>query len=250
MPHAIVTGAASGMGRLMVERLVKDGWSVAAVDLASPALEELGTHTGVTIHPCDVRDLDQVRTCALATHGPEGKVDRLVTAAGIATIGTIGELSPERFAETVRVNYIGTVAWVHELLPALRESRGQIVLFASLAGWMVTPHYGAYTASKFALVGYGETLAMELKGSGVRVRVVCPPAVRTPMLAGIIADGHDPKKVERSRPLRPERVINAIEKSLRRGRRRTWVFPGPAGIVWRIRRFTPGLVNVAARRLS
>ncbi|RNL61085.1 SDR family oxidoreductase [Nocardioides marmoriginsengisoli] len=250
MPHAVVTGAASGMGRLMVERLLERGWTVSAVDLDTPALHELAGTAGVSAYPCDVSDPQLVRAAAAAVLAAHPRIDRLVTAAGIAVIGRLDDLDPERVARPMQVNYLGTVAWVHALLPALRESGGELVLFASLAGWIVTPGYGAYTASKFALVGYAETLALELRGSGITVRAVCPPAVRTPMIDGVIRDGQSAAAVERSRPLSPGQVIDAIEKSLRRRRAKIWVFPGPAGIVWRVRRLAPGLVNAATTRLG
>ncbi len=250
MPTAVVTGAASGMGKLIVERMVAEGWSVAAIDLPSPALDAVGENPAVTAYACDVRDLLQVRAVAAQIRERSGRIDRLVTAAGIAVIGHLSDLPTERVAETMQVNYLGTVAWISELLPALRESRGQLVIFASLAGWIVTPNYGAYTASKFALVGYAETLAVELRGTGITVRVVCPAAVRTPMIAGVIRDGQSERAVERSRPMRPEQVVAAVEHSLRRRRRSIWVFPGSAGVVWRVRRLAPNLVTVVARRLS
>lgn len=250
MPHAVITGAASGMGRVMLDRLVASGWTVSAVDLDSPALIGLAEVPGVDTYPCDVADLLQVRRAADAILAAHPRIDRLVTAAGIAVIGHLADLPPERVAHCMQVNYSGTAAWVHALLPSLRASRGQLVLFASLAGWIVTPNYGAYTATKFALVGYAETLALELRGTGVTVRAVCPPAVRTPMIDGVIRDGQSAKAVERSRPLLPEQVIDAVERSLLRRHGRVWVFPGPAGAVWRIRRFAPRLVNAAATRLG
>lgn len=250
MPHAVITGAGSGMGRLLVDRLLAAGWTVSAVDLDTPALHALAELTGVSTYACDISDFAQVRSTADRVLAEHAVIDRLVTAAGIAVIGHLEDLQPEQVAKPMQVNYLGTVAWVHALLPALRASQGELVLFASLAGWIVTPNYGAYSATKFALVGYAETLALELRGSGVTVRAVCPPAVRTPMIDGVIRDGQSAKSVERSRPLRPEQVLDAIDRSLRKRRRSVWVFPGPAGVVWRIRRFAPGLVNAAARRLS
>ncbi len=250
MPNAVITGAASGMGRLALERLVAAGWTVAAVDLMSPALDELDSVDGVFIYPCDVRDLLQVQAAAAAILESLGRVDRLVTAAGIAVVGRIGTVPTDRFLQAMDVNYAGTVAWVNELLPALHASSGELVLFASLAGWIVTPGYGAYTASKFAVVGFAETLAEEARGTGLTIRCVCPPGVRTPMLEGIVRDGHDARLVEVSRPLRPEQVLDAIDRSLQRRQRRPWVFPGPAGFVWRVRRVFPSLVNAAGRRLG
>ncbi len=238
------------MGRLTVLRLVEDGWRVAAVDLGGPALEALHPNDQVSTFACDVSDLAQVRATATAVLAAFGQVDRLVTAAGIAAYGRIGEVSTERVLQVMDVNYAGTVAWVNELLPTLRASNGDLVIYASLAGWIVTPGYGPYTASKFALVGFAETLAEETRGTGLTVRCVCPPAVKTPMLTRIVADGQSQQSVDRSRPLTPEKVVDVVERSLARRRRSIWVFPGPAGFVWRLRRWSPRTVNALAGKLG
>ncbi len=126
------------------------------------------------------------------------------------------------------------------VVPAMVERRrGQVVQFASLAGWLPVPHFGAYSATKFAVVAFTETLAMELAGSGVHVLGVCPPVVDTPLLEQIASR---PPGFDQMPPIRPEVVLDAVERSLDRGD--LWCFPGRGSTaLWRLRRFAPDLVR-------
>lgn len=249
---AIVTGAASGMGMLMTARLTNAGWAVAAVDLPGPQLDDVAGETGAEPYPCDVADDGQVSAAAQAVLERFGTVDRLVNAAGIARSGRIEDLPASAFERSMDVNYLGTVRCVQAVLPKMRARRaGDIILFASLAGWMPTPAMAAYTASKFAVVGFAETLGMELAGSGIRLRCVCPAAVQTAMLDDIMAQGM-PERLKNLSPVAaPERVIDAIEASLTRRHAGICVFPGvPAKLLWRARRLSPGLLADVIRRFS
>lgn len=251
-PVAVVTGAASGIGLVATARLTSTGWAVAAVDLPGEALDRVAESTGATPFPCDVSDADQVRATAEAVSERLGVIDRMVNAAGIAVAGRIDEVPATVFARAMAVNYLGSVHWVQAVLPGMRErGRGEIALIASLAGWMPTPQMGAYTATKFAVVGFAETLAMELRGSGIAVRCVCPMAVQTPMLDDIVGRGrHD--GLQRMVPfITPERVIAALERSLQRPRAGLMVFPdASSAVAWRARRWAPRALTAVISRLS
>lgn len=249
---AVVTGAASGMGRLAAERLAKAGWAVAAVDLPGPRLDAVAAETGATPHACDVSDHNQVTSAAHCIVEQFGAIDRLVNAAGIAVSGRIEDLPADDFERSMNVNYLGTVRWVKAVLPTMRaRGSGEVVLFASLAGWMPTPAMAAYTATKFAVLGFAETLAMEAKGTGISVRCVCPAGVQTPMLDDIMAQGISERLKKMSPISPPEQVIDAIEASLTKGHAGIYVFPGvPAKVLWRVRRLSPRLLAGVVRRLS
>jgi NAD(P)-dependent dehydrogenase (short-subunit alcohol dehydrogenase family) len=249
---AVVTGAASGMGRLMTARLAHEGWAVAAVDLPGPRLDAVAAETGAKPHPCDVSDNGQVTFTAHSLLERFGAIDRLVNAAAIALHGRIEDLPHDAFVRSMNVNYLGTVRWVKAVLPGMRaRGTGDVVLFASLAGWMPTPDMAAYTATKFAVLGFAETLAMELKGSGINVRCICPAAVQTPMLDDIMAHGVSERLKNIAPVATPERVIDAIEASLARRHAGIYVFPGvPAKMLWRMRRLSPRLLASVVRRLS
>jgi len=249
---AVVTGAASGMGALMTQRLAERGWAVAAVDLPGPQLDAVAAQTGAAPHPCDVSDDNQVPAASHAILQRLGAVDRLVNAAGIAVSGRIEDLPADDFERSMNVNYLGTVRWVKAVLPGMRSrGSGEVVLFASLAGWMPTPAMAAYTATKFAVVGFAETLAMEVTGSGIAVRCVCPGGVQTPMLDDIIAQGMPERLKNLTSIAAPEQVIDAIEASLTHRHAGIHVFPGvPAKVLWRVRRLSPSLLAGTIRRLS
>jgi NAD(P)-dependent dehydrogenase (short-subunit alcohol dehydrogenase family) len=250
-PVAIVTGAASGMGSLAARQLLESGWRVAAVDLPGATYASLADHAGFHRFDCDVSEADQVAATAAAITERLGRVDRLVNAAGIAVAGPIEQVPAARFAAVMSVNYLGTVHWVKAVLPAMRaRDSGEIVLFASLAGWFATPNMGAYTATKFAVVGLAETLRLELRGTGVTLRCVCPPGVQTPMLDDILRQDAPKGALKVLKPITAQQVMDAIDASLARPRAGMYVFPGRGSTtVWRLRRFTPGLFDAALRRL-
>jgi short-subunit dehydrogenase len=134
------------------------------------------------------------------------------------------------------INYGGTVTVTMAALPGmLRRGRGDLVNFASVAGWLPTLHFGAYNASKFAVVAFTEVLYHENRKSGVRFACVCPPPVATPLLDQAKSQ---PKILGELPALPPEQVLDAIERDLERGK--LMVFPdrNAAAAVW-MRRHLP-----------
>jgi short-subunit dehydrogenase len=136
------------------------------------------------------------------------------------------------------INYHGTVNVTYAVLPGmLGRKRGDLVNFASVAGWMPSLHFGAYNASKFAVVAFTEVLAHENRGHGVRFACVCPPPVATPLLDQAKSK---PKVLDEVPPIRPEQVLDAIERDLEKGR--LMVFPDrTSGITVWMRRVLPDL---------
>jgi NAD(P)-dependent dehydrogenase (short-subunit alcohol dehydrogenase family) len=242
---AIVTGAASGMGRTAARRWAGQGWHVAAVDRAVEPLKELERdHAGITAVECDVTDETAVRRAAEEITAALGPVDRLVNAAGICVAGKIGELPASEFRRVMTVNYFGTVHWVDALLPGMRARRqGEIVNFASVAGFVPTPNLSAYGSSKFAVLGYTEALAEEVQRDGIRVLCVCPPGVDTPLYTDLMAGTSlGPRIQQFVKPITPDSVIEAIDRAL--PGKRTYVFPGRGTTAMhRMRRFAPTVTN-------
>jgi NAD(P)-dependent dehydrogenase (short-subunit alcohol dehydrogenase family) len=238
---ALVTGAASGMGQLAARRLAAAGVAVAAVDV-----DERGLHTTVSRAPtmqpwvCDVTDAAAVERVVKEVEAAFGPVDRVVHAAGICLPGALAEQPVDEIERTIDVNYLGTVRVVKATLPGMVEQRGgDVVMFASLAGWLPSPHLGAYAASKHAVVAFAEVLAYESRGSGVRVACVCPPIVDTPMVEGIRA--RDELALGGQDGIDPGVVLDAIDRALDAGE--LFVLPGRGTkTVWRTRRFAPRLM--------
>jgi NAD(P)-dependent dehydrogenase (short-subunit alcohol dehydrogenase family) len=211
----IVTGAASGMGRAAATRWARQGHRVAAVDRSAEAIKELEAgQAGIAAFECDVTDEEAVNRTAGEIRARLGEVDRMVNMAGIVIPGRTGEQPPAEFRRTMEVNYFGTVHWVHAVLPGMRaRRRGVIVNFSSIGGFLPGPGVNAYNASKFAVLGYTETLAEEVRREGIRVVCVCPPPVKTPLLDTFVASA-PPRAAKLMRPMTPEAVIDALEKAL------------------------------------
>lgn len=188
MTLAFVTGAASGIGRATVTRLLATGQRVVATDVDLDRLREAQQEEGWDRSQCDLRRLD-VRDAsawqALATdvEATRGPVERLYLIAGVLRPGWGVDASEADYRFHFDVNVGGVVHGVSALGPRMRQrGRGHIIVVASLAGIAAIPGITLYSASKFAVRGFALALAQELRPHGVAVTVVCPDAVETPML--------------------------------------------------------------------
>jgi len=188
---AVVTGAASGIGKATALRLATEGAAVAAVDRYLPGAEE----TAATIrtldrraraYACDVADSAQVAAAAQAIERDLGPVDVLANVAGIGdAVGTdITELDDARWNQVLAVNLSGAFFWCRALLPGMAaRGRGAVVSVSSLAGRSKSANGGpAYTASKAGVLGLTRHLAFDYGPRGVRVNAICPGGVDTPLL--------------------------------------------------------------------
>jgi NAD(P)-dependent dehydrogenase (short-subunit alcohol dehydrogenase family) len=235
---ALVTGAASGMGRLAVQRLAATGASVAALDVDEEGLRQTASgFQTIRNWAVDVSNAQAVDAAVGEAERELGPIDRVVHAAAIMPTALLLEQDRDTIHRIMEVNYGGTVNLTRATLPGMVErGAGDFVLFASLAGWVPAPHFGAYNASKFAVVAFADVLRQECRRTGVRFACVCPPPVETPLLAQATSN---PKFLQRMRPLPPSQVLDALETALERGR--FWVFPGRGtALAWRLRRLLPG----------
>jgi NAD(P)-dependent dehydrogenase (short-subunit alcohol dehydrogenase family) len=238
---ALVTGAASGMGRQACRRLASAGARVAAVDLNEEGLRETAAGgDAIRAYVQDVTDGRGVEELAARVASELGPVDRVMNAAAIMPTGFLMDQDAETIHRIMDINYGGIVNVTRALLPGMLErGSGDVVNFASIAGWSPTLHFGAYNASKFAVVAYTEVLYHENRDRGVRICCVCPPPVETPLLQQAKSQ---PRMLERmGKPIAPDQVLDAIEEGLEKGE--LFVFPGRGtrfGVV--MRRFFPGLV--------
>lgn len=223
-PVAFVTGAASGMGRLAVERLLAEGWRVAAADLNADGLAALDDAEGLLKLTLDVRDEAAVNAAVARAEAELGPLARVLHGAAIMPFGALLEMTAATTRQVMDVNYGGLVNVAHATLPGMIErGRGEFVSFASMAGHVPVFYMGAYNASKFAAVAYTEVLRQETRHTGVHLMCVCPPAVETPLLEQGRATRW-PRLLDLMPPVAPETVLDAVEQGL--ARRRFWVFPG------------------------
>ena len=239
---ALITGAASGMGRLAARNLAAEGKRVAALDLDEAGLAATAEgRSGVTTWRVDVTDPAAVDAVVKQVEADLGPIDRVYNAAAIMPLGRLLEQDLGLIHRIMEVNYGGVVNVTRATLPGMLErGRGDMILFASMAGWLPTFYVGAYNASKFAVVAFSEVLREENRGRGVRFACVCPPPVSTPLLDQARATVW-PKIFDEAPAIEPQQVLDAIDRSLQRDR--FWVLPG-SGTAWaqRLRRWLPGLV--------
>ncbi|MGW2014039.1 SDR family NAD(P)-dependent oxidoreductase [Streptomyces sp. NPDC001927] len=170
--RAVVTGAASGIGAAVAERLVRVGWAVTGWD------RRPGTGTGIDWHTVDVRDAEDVHAAAEAV--PEA--DLLVNSAGVGAIAPSAELRPQTWERVLGVNLSGTFYCAQALFPALAARGGLVVNVASVMAHRAVPGRAAYCASKAGVVMLTEVLGVEWAEHGVRVLAVSPAYVRTPLV--------------------------------------------------------------------
>jgi NAD(P)-dependent dehydrogenase (short-subunit alcohol dehydrogenase family) len=171
---ALVSGAASGIGAAVVERLAEEGAEVVACDVAP-------IDGGVE---CDVRDADACAAAVAETLERHGRLDILANVAGVAAGNRIEDVTPDEWRRVIDVNLTGTFLLSQAALPALLETTGTIVNMASVAGITATPYNAAYCASKGGVILLTKSMALELATAGVRVNAVCPASVDTPFLRG------------------------------------------------------------------
>jgi len=165
----------------------------------------------------DVSDAAGVRELVAKVEADLGPLDRVVNAAAIMPTGFLLDMDAEQIRRIMDVNYQGTVNLCLAALPGMLErGRGDLVNFSSIAGWVPNLHFGAYSASKFAVVAFTEVLYHEYRGRGVRILCICPGKVDTPLLQQAKSN---PRMLEvGAPPLPPERVIDRIERALEQGR--------------------------------
>lgn len=183
---AIVTGSTRGIGRAIVEALLREGMNVCVsarkMEDVERAVRELQTvgEGGVTGAACDVRDEGEVKALFEHVAAEFGGVDVLVNNAGIGIYKPVAELTPEDFRAVLETNLFGVFYCVREALPLMkRRGGGYVINISSLAGANAHPRMAAYNASKFALNGFSEALMQEVRHDGIKVSYIMPGSVNT-----------------------------------------------------------------------
>ncbi|WP_030348171.1 SDR family NAD(P)-dependent oxidoreductase [Streptomyces sp. NRRL S-1022] len=173
---AIVTGAASGLGRASALALARAGARVVVADLDAQGGREVAHMVDGEFRACDVSDLDANRALVRFTEERYGGVDIALLNAGVATGCGVGEdFDPARYRRAMGANLDGVVFGTHAVLPALRaRGGGSIVATASLAGLAAVPLDPLYAANKHAVVGLARSLGPALAPENVRFNAVCP----------------------------------------------------------------------------
>ena len=201
---ALITGAASGIGRALTLDLAGRGGALALLDRDAQGLAETGARAEalgapVDLHGLDLADAAAIRALPAAIRARHGRLDLLVNNAGVALGGAFADTDLDDFEWVLDVNLRAPVRLIHALLPLLRESRpAWIVNVSSLYGIVAPPGQTAYCASKFGLRGFSESLRHELSGSGTGLTLVHPGGVATAIARNArLPRGADPGQAER-----------------------------------------------------
>jgi len=252
---AVVTGAASGIGRALAVRLAQEGASLAIADIKAPALDETaqmlrpagGSPVKVTTHVVDVSDKERVAAFAREVVEAHGRASLLINNAGVGLFGTVDQLSIEDIEWLMGVNFWGVVHGVKHFLPILRrQPQAHIVNISSVFGIVSPAGHSAYVASKFAVRGFTEALRHELAGGPVKVSVVHPGGIKTNIANNARPGaGADQAAVERERAIfniaartSPDTAADRIVRGMLRDEERILV-GADAWAIDRIQRWAP-----------
>ena len=192
---AIITGASSGIGEETAVALARRGYHVVlaarreeklhqAAERCTQAAKERGHAVEAVVHVTDVAQREQVQALVAATVERFGQLDVMVNNAGYGLFASVMETSPEDMQRIFQVNFYGVLHGCHAAGEVMmRQRSGHIFNVSSVIGKRGTPFHGAYCASKFALVGLGDSLRVEMAPYNVRVTTVCPALTATEFFA-------------------------------------------------------------------
>ncbi len=295
LPLALITGASTGIGRAAALRLAAGGWTVLAgvrqeaagerlvadADAAVATAAGAGSRGRLIPLQLEVTDAAQIaaarervdQEAARAGSSSRGGLDALVNNAGIGIGGPLELISGEDLRRQFDVNVFGQVAVTQALLPALRRAGGRIVFVSSIGGRVAMAFTAPYAASKHAIEAFGDALRVELRSSGVKVALVEPGSVATPIWDKSRAEadrlaipaelqdvyGRIPAAMDKvlqdtaRRGVPPEQVAETIERALTSSRMKArYVVGRDARAMMIVRRLLPDLVfdRVARRALG
>jgi short-subunit dehydrogenase len=232
--RVVITGASSGVGAALAREYAKRGARLALIARRRGPLDSLAASLGAdhAVYPVDVRDGSGLRAAARDAVARWDGVDVVIGNAGVSA-GTLTERADDQpvVQEIMDVNVVGLFNTFQAFLPALLASgRGTLVGIASVAGFRGLPGSGAYSASKAAAIAYLESLRVELRGRGVRVLIISPGYIDTPMTRG--NPYPMPFKLPAAEAAR--RIANAVASE-----RRHVVIPWQMGVIGALLRVLP-----------
>lgn len=239
--EVFVTGAASGIGRATAIHLAREGARVhltdldeARLDTCADEIRALGGAVGFT-RALDVSDHDAVMRLGADLSAQYGTMDAVLNIAGVSAWGTVRSLEHRHWTSMIEVNLLGPINVIEALVPPMIEAGrgGHLVNVSSAAGIIAMPWHAAYSASKFGLRGVSEVLRFDLRRHRIRVSLVCPGGVATPLtetvqLAGVDTSTPRFRSLQgrfRKHAVTPESAAASIVTGMRRGR--YWVYTSP-----------------------
>jgi NAD(P)-dependent dehydrogenase (short-subunit alcohol dehydrogenase family) len=261
--NAIVTGAASGLGRALAVRLAADGWRIAVADIDAAGSEETVKRVEAAggvgqFVPLDVTRLEDWESLRERLRKEWSQLDLLINNAALGCCGDVGVFPIEEWRSILNVNLYGGIYGCHTLVDWLKENPNgsHIINVASFAAIAPSPSMAAYNVAKAGMVALSETLFGELKPHGVGVTVVCPMHFRSGIMSAIrsyskVRSQMLHERIEQSK-LTAEDIAEAAIRAMRR--KQLYVMPGvQARWYWWLRRLSPtgflaGIARDAARQ--
>ncbi len=250
---AFVTGGASGIGAALTAKLVYGGAEAWIADRQIGMAQELAQRLksgGAKAHAIelDVRDYPSFERAVAEAVQQSGRIDYLFNNAGIGVGGEIDSYTLDDWNDVFDVNLRGVVHGIQAVYPIMiRQHSGHIVNTASGAGLFTSPGLGSYTATKHAVVGISKALRVEAERHGVQVSVLCPGAIRTPILTmgkygryDGVSDEQLLKFWEPFRPMAPEKFAERALRAVLRGDA-IIVVPAWSKAFWYLERLSPAL---------
>ena len=239
--RALVTGAASGIGRAIALALAREGADLFLIDIDAANLARVADETrasGVTVvaRACDLADPAQISAAVSALQAEWGGLNILINNAGLTYYGATEAMSAEQWSRIMAVNLLAPIQLFRELLPLLAAAdEAHVVNVCSMFGVMPWRKATAYQTSKHGLVGFTAALRAEYQRAHFGITALCPGFVRTALLEG---QADAPAWISTT----PEAVAESTIKAIRRNRRMVLMTPA-AHFYWRLWRLAPGLVD-------
>ncbi|MDU2242165.1 MAG: 3-ketoacyl-ACP reductase [Paenibacillus sp.] len=201
---AIITGSARGIGKATAVALAKEGVNVGLIARTESTLKEVaaeleGTGVKVAYAAADITSKEQVEAAVETLKNELGPADILINNAGIATFGTVLEMDPAEWKGMIDTNVLGTYYVTRAVLPQLVEKNsGDIINISSTNGLNGAATASAYSASKFAVIGFTESLAQEVRRNNIRVSALTPSTVATDLALdlNLIKDNNESKFIQ------------------------------------------------------
>jgi NAD(P)-dependent dehydrogenase (short-subunit alcohol dehydrogenase family) len=253
--RCLITGAASGIGRATAIAVAGHGAELFLTDRDGDGLERVAAEIrgagGTVTHfaTADVADHEAVVALAEEMHARAPNMDVVMNIAGISTWGRIEQLDHEHWRRTIDINLMGPISVLECFVPPMIEAGrgGHIVNVSSVAGLFGLPWHAPYSASKFGLRGVSEVLRFDLRKHGIGVSLVCPGAVKTPLVGTVDIVGVDREspKIRKlialfeKRAVSAERVAARIVEAIEGNRYMVFTSPDGRLLHWFQRKFSP-----------
>lgn len=176
----LITGSSSGIGLATAIYFAEKGWRVAATMRTPKELEQFKKYPNIKVYQLDVTTKETISTAIKSVITDFGGIDVIVNNAGYGAVGIFEKATPEQIEKEFQTNVFGAMNVIREILPHFRQKKsGTIINITSMGGLLTFPLYSVYHATKWAMEGFAESLALELKPLNIRVKNIEPGAIKT-----------------------------------------------------------------------